>query len=271
MHAAALRDIRDWCRRDDKAIGIILSLLSDAEKQSINQDAQTSKDLWDEITARHKDENTGIAAFFIRRSIIAKRYDPDEPAPPGMTAMSVHASFYSKENKKLGPKGFEDEFLAQLLLFSLPRELNWESLSISLLRDVTETKPLVFAAVLAAVCAEATRVDGINGHESYSGDSKALAATSHSSNKSKSKSKLKPSSSSSSFSSSSTNCDYCDRPGHIIDNCRLLKEDDAKDRKRAELRKRIKGKANLASTSDAEFSDSEIAHLTLSRDELHVF
>jgi hypothetical protein len=153
MHANALRDIRDWCRRDDKALGIILSLLSDAEKQSINQDAQTSKDLWDEIAARHKDENTGIAAFFIRRSIIAKRYDPDEPAPPGMTAMSVHASFYSKENKKLGPKGFEDEFLAQLLLFSLPRELNWESLSISLLRDVTEAKPLVFATVSASVAA----------------------------------------------------------------------------------------------------------------------
>ena len=59
--------------------------------------------------------HTGIAAFYIKISILEKKYEEDE-------SMQLHVNFLLHENNKLAASGiaFDDKFIAQILLMSLP-------------------------------------------------------------------------------------------------------------------------------------------------------
>ena len=55
----------------------------------------------------------------------------------------AHFSFFITENKKLSKKSaFTDEFLAQIMLMSLPHEISsWETLITTVLQPVTDNNP----------------------------------------------------------------------------------------------------------------------------------
>ena len=71
--------------------------------------------------------HTGVAAFFMKVRMLQKKYtDGDD--------MNMHLTFFIMENRKLGTKAFDDEFLVQLMLMSLPQDnINWNMVTIILL------------------------------------------------------------------------------------------------------------------------------------------
>ena len=79
--------------------------------------------------------HTGLVAFYIKVRMLTKQYTKGDN-------MHMHLSFFTTENCKLGSKGFDDKFLAQVMLMSLPRDSTWETLVITLLQSASDTKPL---------------------------------------------------------------------------------------------------------------------------------
>ena len=55
----------------------------------------------------------------------------------------MHLMFFTLENQKLGNNAFDNEFLAQLILMSLPQDnTNWNTVTIILLQFMSDTKKL---------------------------------------------------------------------------------------------------------------------------------
>ena len=70
--------------------------------------------------------HTGLVAFYIKVGMLTKQYTEGDN-------MHMHLSFFTTENCKLGSKDFNDEFLTQGMLMSLPCDSTWETLIITLL------------------------------------------------------------------------------------------------------------------------------------------
>ena len=85
------------------------------------------------ISITHK--HTGIAMFFTKVGMLQKRYtDGDD--------MNMHLTLFTNENQKLGKNAFDDEFLVQLMLMSLPQDnTNW-NVTIIILQSTSDTKKL---------------------------------------------------------------------------------------------------------------------------------
>ncbi len=96
---------------------------------------KSAKEVWDTLKARHAGTHTGLAAFYTKVGMLEKKYtDGDD--------MNSHLTFFSMENRKLGKNAFDDEFLAQLMLMSLPRDSTWETLVVVLLQSTSDTNKL---------------------------------------------------------------------------------------------------------------------------------
>ena len=105
--------------------------------------------------------------------------------------MNMHLTFFIMENRKLGTKAFDDEFLVQLMLMSLPQDnINWNTVTIILLQSTSDTNKLKTSDVITRLMQEYNRLTG-----SESTDL-ALAAcsgtTSKSANKSNKRCTYKP-------------------------------------------------------------------------------
>ena len=59
--------------------------------------------------------HTGVATFFIKVGMLQKKYNDGDD-------MNVHLMFFTMENRKLRTNAFDDEFLMQLMLMSLPQD-----------------------------------------------------------------------------------------------------------------------------------------------------
>ncbi|KAF8235243.1 hypothetical protein L208DRAFT_1376572 [Tricholoma matsutake] len=183
-YKADLKDHQAWLHCNNCAIGIIISLLDKNHQQTFTSEGLTSKVLWDKIKEEHKNENTGLAAFFIKRGIIKKCFNLDGVDPGSKTLFSLmqaHLNHLILENKKLGDKAFNDEFMAQLILMSLPHHTTWETLVVSLLQNSTK---LTVTDVTAHLLSEAQHFN--EDHDGSLSSSSALLAHRDNHNASKS-------------------------------------------------------------------------------------
>ena len=74
--------------------------------------------------------------------------------------MNLHLAFFSMENRKLGKNAFDDEFLAQLMLMSLPRDSTWETLVVVLLQSTSDTNKLKISDVTTRLMQEYCHLTG---------------------------------------------------------------------------------------------------------------
>jgi hypothetical protein len=91
-----MRAYEESLRRNDRAIGVITGLINN-EYFALVKDLDTAKDVWDALKAKHADEYTGIAAYYVRVGILAKKFSEGED-------MEEHLKFLTLENTKLGTK-----------------------------------------------------------------------------------------------------------------------------------------------------------------------
>ena len=85
---------------------------------------------------KHPNVHTGLAAFYTKMGILEKKYTDRED-------LHAHFSHITMENWKLQQKGFDNEFLAQILLMSLPQDnTTWSTLIVTLIQATTDSNPL---------------------------------------------------------------------------------------------------------------------------------
>jgi len=257
-----LRYHNEHYRRNDKAIGTI-SLLIEPDQFEYIKDKTTAKEVWDALKTKHSNVHSGLTAFYTKIGMLEKKYIDGED-------LHAHFNFIIMENRKLGKKAFDDEFLAQLLLMSLPRDsVTWETLIVSLLQNATESQPLKSDDVISRCLVQYQRLNGIeSGNSALYGHGrpqrnqglvpKKTTSSRQSSSSRPSSSQHHPRSSSptpSNYSSeapSSATCEYCDRPGHSVDQCRDLQ----RDRKKEEFRQKNKpGEGEKESASMAIYAE----------------
>ena len=222
---------------NDRAIGIITQSV-EPEQLSHFKDETTAKGTWNALKAQHANVNTGLTAFYIKVCMLEKKYVDGE---------DLHAHFNTiiLENRKLGLKGFDDEFLAQLLLMSLPFDsVTWESLTVSLLQSVNDSNTLKSEDVVKRCMVQYQRLNGT--------DSAMAATTSSRSKKDKQKKKA-----------TTKQCGYCGYTNHTEDGCRKKKAaeasgstETAKDSSKAKT-----PKANVAATLPDSQETAEVAAL----------
>ena len=98
--------------------------------------------------------HTGIAAFFMKVGMLQKKYTDGND-------INMHLTFFTMENQKLGKKAFDDEFLAQLMLMSLPQDnVNWNIVTIVLLQGTSDNRKLSTTDVITCLLQEYSHLTG---------------------------------------------------------------------------------------------------------------
>ena len=238
-----LRHYNESLRRNDKAVGTISNLI-EVEQLAHIEGKTTAKEVWDALKKEHADTHTGLAAFYIKVGMLNKKFTEGEN-------MHTHLSFLTTENRKLGTKAFDDEFLAQVMLMSLPRDSTWETLVVALLQSTSDKNPLASVDVMSRLMQEYRRLTGTD-----SADAALLASRGN--NKSKS----------SKSTEKKKKCGYCHYTGHTEEECRRKKREEEektnggnKGRSKDKDKDKKKSSANVAHTSDTESDTDEHAHL----------
>jgi gag-polypeptide of LTR copia-type len=183
------------------ASGILMELIAPDQERHI-EDYTSAKDFWDRLKVVHQSAHTGIAAFYMKVGMMKREYVEGE-------SMQVHIDFLLGKNKKLAAskQAFDDEFMAQLILMSLPSPSLWDTIIVTLLQSVSDTKKLSTVDVTARLLQEATRITGptqsISDAALYAKNKGLVKHT----NKPPSKRKRKT-------------CGFCQGGGHVEDVCR---------------------------------------------------
>ena len=95
---------------------------------------KSAKEVWDALLEQHADMHTGVAVFFMKVGMLQKKYTDNDN-------MNMHLTFFTMENRKLEKKAFDDEFLVQLMLMSLPQDnVNWNMVTIVLLQGTSDNR-----------------------------------------------------------------------------------------------------------------------------------
>jgi gag-polypeptide of LTR copia-type len=117
--AKRLAEIAIWMKHDADAFNIIIEHVDD---NMITQfgDKGTSAEIWKTVLSVNQDTHSGVMAFYIKTGIIEHKYTDDTP-------IADHIGWIWTENQCLlgMRKGLDDEFLALLLLHSLPKTEAW--------------------------------------------------------------------------------------------------------------------------------------------------
>ena len=195
------------------------------------KDYRSAKDFWDRLKAVHQTAHTGIAAFYMKVGMIKREFVEGE-------SMQSHIDFLLGKNKKLATskQAFNDEFMAQLILMSLPSPLLWDTIIVTLLQSVSDTKKLSTTDVTARLLQEATWISGPN----QSTSNAALYVK----NKPQSKKKKKT-------------CGFCSGGGHTEEVCRKKIAAMEKEWEKQILQEKEKEKANTVKMSDSSVESSE--------------
>lgn len=125
QYALEKKGIREWELNDNAASGILMELIAPDQERHI-EDYKSAKDFWDRLKAVHQTAHTGIAAFYMKVGMIKREFVKGE-------SMQLHIDFLLGENKKLAAskQAFDDEFMAQLILMSLPSPSLWDTTNLS--------------------------------------------------------------------------------------------------------------------------------------------
>jgi hypothetical protein len=147
-----VRNYNESIRRNDRAIGTISNLI-EVDQFAHIEGKTSAKEVWDALKSEHADTHTGLAAFYIKVGMLSKKYTEGE-------SMHTHLTLLMSENRKLGTKAFDDEFLAQMMLMSLPRDSTWETLIVALLQSTNDQNPLTSVNVTSRLMQEYRRLTG---------------------------------------------------------------------------------------------------------------
>lgn len=231
----------EWQTKDDLAMSIIYEMIDNTQDTHIG-DAKTSQTAWERLEKAHVGASSGVAAFFIKLGMIERKYVPGE-------SMTTHINALLQDNARLrqSKQSFDDEFIAQLMLFSLPRNIGqWETLTVTLLQGSSVTNPLTPSDVQSRLVAETMRIDGAASSE------RALAARTNT--------RTRPAKSTLPARSNDW-CDFCKFGGHKTADCRRKAK---ADREKSEAKKGGKGgkppkreSAAVASSSSSRVPDSD--------------
>jgi hypothetical protein len=222
----------DACRRNDQAVGLIMMKIEPSQYEELEN--KSAKEVWDALKAQHAGTHTGLAAFYTKVGMLEKKYtDGDD--------MNSHLTFFTLENRKLGTNAFDDEFLAQLMLMSLPHDSTWETLVVVLLQSTSDTNKLKTSDVTTRIMQEYRRLTGVESTDS------ALAARAAKSSKS-SKTQVK--------------CTYrpCRKLGHTEAECFKKKKHENGDSGNSKEKEKKKEKKTIANVAENEVA-SESASL----------
>jgi gag-polypeptide of LTR copia-type len=162
MHELAMEALREWQLRNDMATGLIIEMISEDQEWHI-ENYTSAKDLWDKLQTVHECMHTGIASFYIKIGILEKKFIEGD-------SMQAHIDFLTLENQKLAASktSFNDKFMAQVILMSLPRPSTWDTVAITLLQSALNSKPLSTSDVTARLLQEASHIAGIKANSSNS-------------------------------------------------------------------------------------------------------
>jgi hypothetical protein len=143
-----------WDIRDAKAHGIIVNRINNRLALQFAS-KPTAKELFDAIVKEHENTNIGVSTFYTFVDMMNLHWD-------GTSSVSEHISSLSAANAKLVAmkKGFDDKFLAFLLLHSLPEATAWDNFKSSILGALPDGSVLSFTAVANHLTAEALRLAG---------------------------------------------------------------------------------------------------------------
>ena len=166
--------------------------------------------------------------FFMKVGMLQKKYTDGND-------MNMHLTFFTIENQKLRKKVFDDEFLVQLMLMSLPQDnVNWNTATIILLQSTSDTKKLSTTDVITCLMQEYSCLT--------SSESTDSALAEHTSKTSKSANKL------------NKHCTYkpCCKQGHLEAECQMKKHDQNKQDEGSSKEKDKKGKKTVANIAEEE-------------------
>jgi transposase InsO family protein len=260
VYRADEREYKEWISLDQKAQGTILGAVSPAILQVVAK-LDSAKAMWDHLKTTYEAvSHRGLEAFYVQSDIIAKRYVPGD-------SMQDHVNFIRTQNARLGAKAFSDEFLAMLLLHSLPSDRDVAGPYASLVYQLITSVP--DADVLKSATVEARLLDfaRLDRRSASTAEIAAVAGAARRPHKPK--------------ATRDVRCTYgpCGKQGHEEDSCYMKKrhekaDADARSEHRAKKehgrddRARDRGgktNANAASTAE-DGSDSDSSNAPRARD-----
>lgn len=237
----------EWALKDDLAKSIIQQLVSENQDATIRK-AKSSHEAWIALKTAHEGAFNGITSYFVKTSLFERKYDPSDSLIEHMDAMVL-------DNKRLtaSGEGFNDITLAQLILFSMPKNVDqWETLTVSLLQNATTSNPLTSETVISSLKQENARLK----KEATSASAlNARVATSASSSTSHARSRPYD----------GVKCSYCDIKGHIAKDCRRkMRDEKEKVEKRGKGKKKaMKTRAETPPSTDDSDSESDAVPRTI--------
>lgn len=139
--AKRLIAIASWTKRDADAFNIIVENVDDNMITQFGNKG-TSLEIWKIVLSVNHDTHSGVTAFYIKIGIIERRYIDGTP-------IADHIGWIRTENQRLQgmKKDLDDEFLALLLLHSLPKTETWTRFISNTVEATSDTVPLTVAHV----------------------------------------------------------------------------------------------------------------------------
>jgi hypothetical protein len=215
----------DWSRRDQEAHLQLILALSPAPHDHV-LDATTSKDIWDLLKARYQGSGELRSHYLLERLFMTPFVDSEPMEPQIANVISI--------TRQLNAINFtvSDQWLTGMLKVKLPP--SWNTLK-TVLAHAEEGKQ-TSKGVIAQILAEEHRCIREDG-----GDAKAYYAKSLGKGKNRQGNKK---------------CSHCDRKGHNVSECRILKQEQEEEASKPDSRSGTpsSGKASRKSSSSKSSS-----------------
>lgn len=210
-----------WQAGDAQAVAVIVESLDPSQDVHVSE-LEYSKDMWDALHDAHVGIQTGVTAFYTKLDMIHRKYVPG-------TSMQTHINSLVEDNARLRAAGGDEElpskFMAQLILFSLPRNHDlWDVVTVSLLGNVSSTAPLLIADVSARLIQEAARLAAGANADKTDKALAALAARSRNTNQ-RTENSRGGGRSAGRTKDGRIICNHCTNSGHIEADCKIKKRE----------------------------------------------
>jgi len=140
-----------WELKDQRARGILIEHLNDRLVLEL-QGLTTAKEMYDKIVDIHQNTNIGVNAFYTFAGMLNLKWDGDQ------STLDNHIAAIKSGDAKLSgmKKPIDAEFLAFLLLNSLPDDSIWETFRTTILNSIPNNTTLSFADIASRLASTAS-------------------------------------------------------------------------------------------------------------------
>ena len=158
----------NWFVHDLKAAGIIIAYVSNRLALEVGE-LKHAKDILDKLIKIHEDTNVGVSAFYTFIHMLNLRWDGSA------TTLNDHISAISAADAKLTAmkKQIDREFLAFILLQSLPDNNVWESFHATVLNSLAPGKAMSFSELVDCLTFTTTAQQGASSDATLKVDTNA--------------------------------------------------------------------------------------------------